>query len=323
MNISVVVISYNSGRFLEKNLTSLIRQSVEFDEIIVVDNLSSDDSLTIIENFEKEYPRLRKIALDYNSGYARGANTGIRETRSDLVLVANADIFLDEHFNRSVIEKFEQDPGLSLLSPLILRFDGETVDSAGQAFSRSLHPSEIGFNRPVTEVDIRERPVFSVCGAATVFRREALETLKQEPDGDYYDEDFFIFWEDFDIGWRAQLFGMKTLFYPDARVYHFRSATLERNVWARFSLALARPAFIKYHLVKNRYLTLIKNFRFRRFYWTIPFIILKDFIWVGMLTFSSPKIIISLMKSGKYFKKALAKRKRLRKKAAETAGRID
>ena len=320
MNISVVIISYNSGGFLEKNLTSLIRQSVPFDEIIVVDNHSSDNSLAIIENFEKEYSIIRKLALDYNSGYAKGANTGIRQTHSDLVLVANADIFLDEHFNRLVIEKFKQNPDISLLSPLILRFDGKTVDSAGQTFSKSLHPSEIGFNRPVSEIAILEGSVFSVCGAATVFQREALEILKQEPDGDYYDEDFFIFWEDFDIGWRAQLLGMKTFFYPEARVYHFRSATLDRNIRARFSLALARPSFIKYHLVKNRYLTLIKNFRFRQFYWTIPFIFLKDLIWVGMLTFSSPKIIIKLMKSGKYIKKAFAKRKWLKKKAAEIDG---
>jgi GT2 family glycosyltransferase len=127
----------------------------------------------------------------------------------------------------------------------------------------------------------------------------------------------FFFLEDFDIGWRANLLGLKTLFYPRAVVYHYRSATLEKNIWARFSLALARPASIKYHLVKNRYLTLIKNFRFNRFYWTIPFIILKDITWVGMLTFSSPKIIITLMKSGKYLKKALAKRKMLKSKIKE------
>lgn len=316
--ISVVVISYNSERFLEENLTSLIRQPVKFKEIIVVDNHSSDNSVKIIETFEKESPEIRKIALDYNSGYAKGANIGIRETRSDLVLVANADIILDNRFNERVLRKFEEDTELSLLSPLILRFDRETVDSAGQTYSKALHPSEIGFNQPVADVDIREKPVFSVCGAATVFRRDVLEILKQEPGGDYYDEDFFIFWEDFDIGWRAQLLGKKTLFYPEARVYHFRSATLERNFWARFSLALARPAFIKYHLVKNRYLTLIKNFRFKQFYWTIPFIIFKDIIWVGLLTFRSPKIIINLMKSGKYIKRAFAKRKRLKEKTGES-----
>lgn len=318
MDISVVVISYNSEQFLEENINSLIHQSVPFKEIVVVDNHSSDESLKIIESFEKDCPTIRKLAPDYNTGYAKGANMGIRNTHSHLVLAANADIILDVDFNAAVIKKFEGDPGLSLLSPLIMRFDNRTVDSAGQTYSKALHPREIGFNRPLSRVDINEKPMFSVCGAATVFRRSALEILRLGDD--YYDEDFFIFWEDFDIGWRAQLLGMKVLFFPGARVCHFRSATLEKSFlsrFSRFSLALARPAFIKYHLVKNRYLTLIKNFRFKRFYWAIPFIIVKDIAWVGLLTIFSPKIIISLVKSRKLFKIALAKRKMLKDKEQE------
>lgn len=310
MDISVVVISYNSEQFLKENFLSLINQTIKFKEIIIVDNNSSDNSLKIIKSFEKTCPGMRKIALDYNSGYAKGANIGIRNSRSQLVMVANADTILDENFNLEVINKFEEDRELSLLSPLILRFDKETVDSAGQTYSCALHPREIGFNQNIEDVYIRERPVFSVCGAATVFRRAALEKLKLEED--YYDEDFFIFWEDFDIGWRANLLGLKTLFFPEAKVYHYRSSTLQKSTLTRFSLAVARPASIKYHLVKNRYLTLVKNFRFKNFYWAIPFIILKDITWVGMLTFSSPKIIITLMKSGKYLKKAFLKRKILK-----------
>ncbi len=315
MDISVVVISYNSEQFLEENINSLIHQAVPFKEIVVVDNHSSDGSVKIIETFEKDCPILRKMALDYNSGYAKGANIGIRNTHSHLVLVANADIILDTHFNTAVIKKFAEDPGLSLLSPLIMRFDNRTVDSAGQTYSKALHPRETGFNRPLARVVINEKPIFSVCGAATVFRRSALEILKL--DNDYYDEDFFIFWEDFDIGWRAQLLGLKVLFFPGVRVCHFRSGTLQKIFWSRFSLALARPAFIKYHLVKNRYLTLIKNFRFKRFYWAIPFMIAKDIVWVGLLTIFSPKIIISLVKSRKLLKNALAKRKMLKIKEKE------
>ena len=277
MPISVIVISYNSASFLEKNLSSLIHQTVPFNRIVVVDNQSTDNSVDIITGFETSCPYLHTIALDYNSGYARGANIGIRfiaagsTDPSHLVLVANADTIFEKNFNETVIAKFQQDPELCLLSPLILRFDKHTVDSAGQSCSKSLHPVEIGFNQPLDQVDITEKTIFSVCGAATIFRKHALEELKvqlnEDPEGDYYDEDFFIFWEDFDIGWRARLLGMKTLFCPEARVYHYRSATLERNAWARFSLAMARPAFIKYHLVKNRYLALIKNFRFRQFFY--------------------------------------------------------
>lgn len=309
MNISVVIVSYNSEKFLEKNLHSLVRQTVKFKQIVVVDNHSTDDSLQVIETFKKD---VDIVKLSYNSGYAKAANIGIKNTDSDLLLVANSDIILDENFNAMVLGKFRETKNIAMLSPLILRFDRRTVDSAGQACSLALYPSEIGFNWNIDDIPIDERPVFSVCGAAAVFSRQALELLKINDE--YYDEDFFIFWEDFDIGWRAYLQGLKTLFYPKAVVYHYRSGTLKKNFLSRFSLALARPAAIKYHLVKNRYLTLIKNFRFKQNVKSIPFIFLKDIIWVSLLTFCSPKIIIPLMKSGKYIKKAFKKRKQLRER---------
>ena len=306
MDISVVIVSYNSEKFLEKSLHSLVQQSVKFKRIVVVDNCSSDDSLEITGAFKDE---VTTLALTSNGGYSQAANTGIKITDSHLVLVANSDIILEKDFNARVIEKFREDKTIAMLSPLILRFDKKTVDSAGQDCSPALYPSEIGFNRNIEAIsaEIKERAVFSVCGAATVFSRKALERLKINHE--YYDEDFFLFWEDFDMGWRANLMGLKIIFYPKAVVYHYRSGTLKPNFFARFSLALARPSAIKYHLIKNRYLTLIKNFRLKLHYRSIPFIFLKDIIWVTLLTLSSPKIIIALMKSGKYIKRALKKRK--------------
>lgn len=312
MTISIVLVSFNSARFLPELLESLLNQTVGFKEIILIDNASEDESVEIIQSFAD---RVKLVAEPENTGYARAANTGIRAASSELVVVANPDTVFDPSFNERVLEAFEKDPALSMLSPLILRFGGKIVDSAGQARSRSLYPLEIGFNKPLQDVPVEPGPVFSVCGAATVFHRKALETL--EMDGQYYDEDFFIFWEDFDIGWRAQLLGLKTMFYPAARVFHFRGGTLEKNFFSRFSLALARPSFIKFHLVKNRYLTLVKNFRFKSDAAAIPFAILKDLIWVPLLTFSSPKIIIPLMKSVKLFKRALGKRKELSRRIKE------
>ena len=306
MNISVVIVSYNSEKFLERNLQSLVSQTVKFKQIVVVDNHSTDNSLQVIETFKND---VDIIKLSTNTGYAKAANLGIKNTDSHLLLVANSDIILEENFNAAVLEKFQENKDIAILSPLILRFDRKTVDSAGQACSLALYPSEIGFNRDIDYTPVEERPVFSVCGAASVFSRQALERLKINDE--YYDEDFFIFWEDFDIGWRAHLLGLKTVFYPKAVVYHYRSGTLKQNFLSRFSLALARPAAIKYHLVKNRYLTLIKNFRFKQNFKSIPFVFFKDIIWVNLLTFGSPKIIIPLMKSGKYIKKAFKKRKQL------------
>jgi len=306
VDISAVVVSYNSGKFLEQNFVSLFRQTVAFKQVIAVDNCSSDGSAAIIAAF----PRLEKIISAQNVGYAAAANLGIGRANADLVLVANADIWLADDFNQQVLQFFAEHPQTSVLSPLLLRFDRQTIDSAGQVFSPALHPREIGFNKKLAEFRLRERAVFSVCGAATVFSRKALEKLKIGTE--YYDEDFFMFWEDFDIGWRANLFGLRTCFAPQAVVYHFRSGTLERNRWSRFSLALSRPAPLRYHLLKNRYLTLIKNFRWARFWWALPFMLVKDLLWVCALTITAPKIIIALANSKDIFKRAFKKRRLIR-----------
>lgn len=303
MDISAVVISYQSERFLEGCLQSLMAQTVPFQKIVAIDNHSTDRSPAIIQGF----PAIESLRLERNLGYARTANLGIRRCDSDLILVANADTIFAADFNRQVLDFFFAHPHADLLSPLILRFDGETVDSAGQECSWAFYPAETGYNRKKEKTDLRQREVFSVCGAATVFSAKALSRL--ETDGEYYDEDFFMFWEDFDIGCRAQRYGLKVFFSPRPVVRHFRSGTMEKNRISRFFPALARPSEIKYHLVKNRYLTLIKNFRFRRFWRTIPGIICKDLFWIPALTISSPKIIIRLMKSGPLFRKAFLKRK--------------
>jgi GT2 family glycosyltransferase len=306
VDISAVIVSFNSAKYLERNFLSLFRQTVAFRQVVVVDNASQDGSRAVMAAF----PGLDAVLLEENVGYAAAANLGIGRTDSGLVLVANADIFLDEEFNRRVLEFFARRPQTGLLSPLILRFDRKTIDSAGQERSLALYPREAGYGRPLAAATLAEREVFSVCGAATVFSRPALEKLAI--DGDYYDRDFFMFWEDFDIGWRANLLGLKIYFTPAAIAYHFRSATLPRSRWSRFSLALARPAPLRVHLLKNRYLTLIKNFRWRRDWYCLPFALLKDLAWAGALTIRSPKIIIATSRSRHVFKSAWGKRKWIR-----------
>jgi GT2 family glycosyltransferase len=307
LSISVVVVNYNSKKFLDDNIKSLLAQTVPFHQIIIVDNNSSDGS----ERIPGRYKDIIVVRLPQNRGYSSALNTGIRMCESDLVLAANSDISLDPDFNSSVTEKFHRDREVDMLSPLILRFGGDLVDSAGQTFSRALFPVERGFGTPADSHHFTEEKIFSVCGAATVFRKSSLETLKL--DGEYYDESFFMFWEDFDIGWRATLYGQVIKFFPDAKVFHYRGGTMKKSFLSRFSMALGRSSEIKFHLVKNRYLTLIKNFRFADFPFALPFIILKDLVWTGLLTLSSPKIIIKLIRSGSLFRTALKRRRMIKK----------
>ncbi len=303
MEISAVVVSFDSEKVLEANFRSLFGQTVPFQQVLVVDNASRDGSRAVMDAF----PALKKILLPENIGYAAAANRGIAGTTSGLVLVANADVTLDPEFNRRVLDFFAVHPQAGLLSPLILRFDRETIDSAGQERTRALHPRELCYGRPLAQARLDEQEVFSVCGAATVFSRSALEALKIGDE--YYDGDFFMFWEDFDIGWRARLLGLKVFFTPGVIAYHFRSATLAPSRWSRLSLALARSTPLRVHLLKNRYLTLIKNFRLRRDWPALPFLALRDLLWVGALTIRSPKTIIAVVRFRATFRRAWKKRK--------------
>ena len=113
MNISAVVVSFNSEKFLKQNFDSLFRQTVAFKEVIAVDNASSDDSQAVMDMF----PMLKKTVLPVNVGYAAAANFGIRQTDSDLVLVANSDIFLAGDFNQRVLEFFCESPANRIALP--------------------------------------------------------------------------------------------------------------------------------------------------------------------------------------------------------------
>lgn len=307
LSISVVIVSYNSERFLKKNLESLVNQSQNFKQIIVVDNNSSDLSREVAGSFNE----VTVISISDNVGYSVAVNRGIEESTSDILLISNPDTYFDLGFSKLVLQKFEADRELALMSPLILRFEQRKIDSAGQGSSISFYPVEKGFGKDVGGILLKEEKTFSVCGAATVFCRKALEKLMVGDE--YYDENFFLFWEDFDIGWRANLLGLKIKFFPDVIAYHYRGGTMKKSFITKFSMSLARSPEIKFHLIKNRYLTLIKNFRLKKDWYHLPFILIKDILWVGILTLSSPKIIIRFAELPGYFKKAREKRKIIKK----------
>lgn len=306
LEISAVIVSFNSRKFLEENLNSLKEQSPAFREIVVVDNVSSDGSREWLKN----QSGIQLLLPDNNLGYAAAANLGISRCASRIVLVGNADIILDKDFTRAAETFFKKRPQTGLLSPLILRFDGQTIDSAGQECSLAFYPRERGYGSRLKLYALKSGPVFSVCGAATIINRNAFrDTI---PENHYYDEDFFMFWEDFDLGWTATEHEIPVWFCPELSVRHFRSATLQSGIVRRISLALARPPRLKYHLIKNRYLALIKHFRWNKHWTHLPFMIIKDLLWVGLLTISAPKTIIMLLRSGSTFRHAMNKRKKSR-----------
>ena len=302
---SIVAVVYNGVPFLEPLLNSLAAQTLPPDELIVVDNLSTDGSRELLPGLLTSLPFPTRLLFEnVNRGYCGAANRGLRQAPGEFVLLLNQDTRLDKEFCREALKGFTGTSRVGMVSGRILRFDETTVDSLGQYLSRSLYPKERGYNTPWRSIQEEEREIFSVCGAVAFYRRAMLQEVAFQ--GEYLDEDFFMFFDDIDLGWRAQRRGWKARYVPEAIAFHSRSGTLSPG--KKVGLFFRRPLELRYHLVKNRYLTLLKNASWREVFKALPFLLLRDLPLLFTLL-SHPSQGWRLWKERSLFKRAFLKRR--------------
>ncbi len=215
--VSVVIPNYNGARFLAACLQSLLNQSLAPGEILVVDNGSHDDSAEIVA---RTAPDAAVIRLNRNLGYAGAANVGIRVARGEWIAVLNNDTEADPGWLAECMAAAERHPRASFLASRILQFENRNcVYSAGDCFLRA----GIGYRRGQGRLDGEEYrsevEVFSACGCAALYRRSALE----ERGG--FEERFFAYLEDVELGVRLRGVGHMGWYVPGAVVYHYGGAT--------------------------------------------------------------------------------------------------
>jgi GT2 family glycosyltransferase len=214
--ISVVVLNWNGVPFVEQCLASLMVQTYTPLEIIVVDNASTDGSVELVK---KKFPRVKMILNEKNLGFAGGNNVGIRTSRGRYIMVLNNDTHIEGTCIEALKGTIEKDERYgACASKIVLEFERNLIDSAGIVVGRD----GLSIGRGRLEAGDRydkETEVFFASGCACLFRREMLEDIG------LYDEDFFAYAEDTDMGWRARLAGWKCIYSPDALVYHLHSAS--------------------------------------------------------------------------------------------------
>lgn len=214
---SVIIPNWNGARFLPTCLDALRRQTFRDAEIIVVDNASRDESLSLLR---EQYPEVRVIALEQNRGFAGGVNAGIRAARGEIVVLLNNDTEAAPGWLEALVRALDTHPDCGMAASKMLLFDRRShIHSAGDSFRTDGLPA----NRGVWQEDLgqydREEYVFGGCGGAVAYRRRMLEQIG------LLDEGFFLSCEDVDLAWRAQLAGWRCIYVPDAVVYHHLSAT--------------------------------------------------------------------------------------------------
>ena len=253
--VSVTIVTYNSARFIRRCLESVLAQDYPKREIIVIDNASTDDTTGVLKQFED---RCRVVYNQQNLGFAAAQNQAIGLSSGDWILTLNPDVLLLPGFILSLVQAGQFDPEIGTVCGKLLTMSAKfeipakpRVDSTGIYFNPMLRHLDRGSQEVDNGHYLRYEYVFGATAAAALYRRAMIEDISL--DGEFFDSDFFVYREDADVAWRAQLMGWKCLYVPYARGYHVRKV-LPGN-------RRALPPEINMHSVKNRFLMRLKNIR--------------------------------------------------------------
>lgn len=241
MKVSVVVPNWNGADELPACLDSLQAQSQQH-QIIVVENGSTDSSKEILYG---RYPDVTVIPLPFNTGFTGGVNAGLRyaaEAGHDYTALLNNDAIADKNWLKNLVEAMAAQPGVGIVASKMVSDTGEYIDSTGDIYTIWGLPYPRGRREADTGKYDSLREVFGASGGASLYRHKMLAKIG------LFDEDFFAYYEDVDISFRAQLAGWKIIYEPSAKVFHHIGATSAKV-----------KGFATYQTMKNLPLLAIKN----------------------------------------------------------------
>lgn len=251
---SIIIVNWNGKRFLRDCLRSLYSQSVTDFEIILVDNGSTDDSQSFVRN---KFPAVNLIPLSKNIGFSPANNIGISHSKAKYIITLNNDTTAAMDWLENLLVVAERETVAMVASKMIYDVGDRTlIDSVGLRVCKN----GLGINVGNGETDRGQydnlTEVFAPCAGAALYRRKMLEEIGM------FDTDYFAYYEDLDLGWRARLAGKRCKPAPDAVVYHHHSGSSSGKK--------------DYFLHRNKIFTLIKNLPKKLFLKYFPEIVSTD-----------------------------------------------
>jgi GT2 family glycosyltransferase len=215
--VSIVIVNWNGKEFLLECLEGLRGQVYRAFSVILVDNGSHDGSIEVVS---ENYPEVNIVALQDNRGFAAANNVALRMVETEFVALLNNDAVPDPLWLKSLIDALEEHPQAGMAASKMLLYDRrEIIDRAGDGYTRA--GAALLRGRGVSADCHRVREwVFGACAAAALYRMAMLRDIG------FFDEDFFLLYEDVDLSFRAQLKGYKCLYIPEALVYHKGSSSI-------------------------------------------------------------------------------------------------
>ncbi|MBN1699407.1 MAG: glycosyltransferase family 2 protein [Spirochaetales bacterium] len=296
--VSVVLLNWNGKRFITDCLRTLFEQDYRPLELIIIDNASTDaspgDISVFLENTPKPDGDFRVVYKENkaNLGFSKAMNQGISMAHGEYILLCNFDIRLNTDFITEAVNAVNEAPDVGGVSgKLLVWHDGgdsnRLIDSTGMFLDYFRTPIDRGQGEADNGQYDTCRDILCPCGALPLYRRTMLEDIKI--DKGFFDNTFFAYYEDMDLGLRARLRGWRFLFCAYAVAYHYRGGASKLFGRAdRKKVMLAQM-----EAIKNRYLMMVKNERFTTIVVHLPYLVPYEIIRFFYLLLRFPKCMKS------------------------------
>lgn len=255
--ISVIILNWNGKKYLGACLDSLAGQTFRDFETILVDNGSTDGSLELVR---EQYPWVTLVSLPENIGFASGNNRGLTECSGEFIVTLNNDTKVEPTFLAELLVPVQAHAAIGMVAAKMVNYYvTDQIDSVGLKIA----VNGLGYNVGVGQKDRgqydKEAEVFGPCGGAALYRRKMLAEVG------FFDDDFFAYYEDFDLAWRCRLAAWGSVTAPGAVVYHIHSAT--SGEWSPLKVYLTH---------RNKWYVLLKNWPLSLLLRFLPTILFYD-----------------------------------------------
>lgn len=215
--VSVIIPNWNGKKFLKGCLDSLLESNYPQLQVVIVDNGSKDGS---VEFLESNYKQVRLIKFEKNTGFSVAVNAGIRHSNGEFVALLNNDTVVDPSWISEMMRVLKEHPEAGSAACKMVAYDDHSLlDGAGDGYRRGGLPGRIGHRELDSGQFDHERYILGPCGGAALYRRSMLDDIG------LFDEDYFAYLEDVDIGLRAQAAGYKCFYTHKAVMYHLGCGT--------------------------------------------------------------------------------------------------
>lgn len=260
--VSIIIVNWNGERFLEDCFNALQSQTHKDFELIFVDNASTDESLSSAKKLAAGLMLNAKfIKNNKNKGFAGGNNEAIKHSSGQYIALLNTDTVADKNWLENLVAAMTADSGVGVCASKLIVLNENVIDSAGDGYSTFGHAFKRGEGLPPADYAERDY-VFGACAGAALYRREMIDQIG------FFDEDFFLIFEDTDLNFRAQLSGWKCLYLPQAIVHHKVGGSM-KNI----------SELAAYYVARNDKLVKIKNIPLPVLIYKMPSLVLGELIW--------------------------------------------